>query len=238
MHRNVKYTIAKMIRSEHAPSSAQIAVFDLDGTLLAGDSTVAWLRTQLLSSALRLLAAAIASPVCLPLIYFRSSRALGASILLWIATFGYDSDALAGSIERFVGNFEGGRTSLRWRKDGLRAMQGHMAAGDRVIVVTAAPAVLSERLLASWGDIAVLGSSLRRWQGGWVAARHCRGMEKCRALRDSGYGAIWKYAYSDSDDDAPLLAGAEHPFIVNARPAVISRLKAFGLSRVAQLRWI
>jgi phosphatidylglycerophosphatase C len=227
-----------MIGSEHAPTASQIAVFDLDGTLLAGDSTVAWLRTLLLSSGPRFLAAAIALPLWLPLIYFPSSRRIGASILLWIATFGYDTEALAGSIESFARNFEAGRTSLRWRKDGLHAMQRHMAAGDRVVVVTAAPALLAGRLFVPWGRIAVLGSSLARWQGGWVAARHCRGRQKCRALEESGYGAVWKYAYTDSHDDAPLLAGAEHAFIVNARPAVVSRLKAFGLSRIAQLRWI
>lgn len=75
-------------------------------------------------------------------------------------------------------------------------------------------------------------------QGGWIEARPCRGREKCRALEDSGYGATWKYAYTDSHDDAPLLASAEHGFVVNARPAVISRLEAFGLSRISQLRWI
>ncbi len=227
-----------MISTEDTPRSSQIAVFDLDGTLLAGDSTVAWLRTQLLSSGMRFLAAAMTVPVCLPLIHFRASRRIGASILLWIATVGYDPAALAGSIESFAANFEAGRTSLRWRKDGLQALQRHIAAGDRVVVVTAAPALLAERLLAPWSRVAVLGSSLGRWQGGWIAARHCRGTEKCRALRVSGYGGVWKYAYTDSDDDAPLLAGAEYAFVVTARPAVVSRLKALGLSRIAQLRWI
>ena len=226
-----------MIRSEHAPISSQIAVFDLDGTLLAGDSTAAWLRTLLLSSGPRFLAAAISLPACLPLLYFPSCRRIGASILLWIATFGYDAKALADSIESFARSFEAGRTSLRWRADGLHEMQQHMAAGDRVVVVTAAPALLAQRLFARWSGIPVLGSTLGRWQGGWVAARHCFGREKCRALEDNGYGAAWKYAYTDSQDDAPLLAGAEHAFIVNARPAVISRLETFGLSHIVQLRW-
>lgn len=220
------------------PPSSQIAVFDLDGTLLAGDSTVAWLRMLLLSSGLRFLAAAMTLPACLLLIYFPSSRRIGASILLWIATFGYDKEALADSIESFARSFEAGRTSLRWRKDGLREMQQHAAAGDRVVVVTAAPAWLAERLLAQWSGIAVFGSTLGRRQGGWVVARHCHGREKCRALEDGGYGAVWKYAYTDSPDDAPLLARAEHAFIVNTRPAVISRLEALGLSRLVQLRWI
>jgi len=218
--------------------TAQIAVFDLDGTLLAGDSTVAWLRMLLLSSGPRFLAAAITLPVSLLLIRFPSLRRIGASILLWIATLGYDKAALADSIESFARSFEAGRTSLRWRRDGLHEMQRHMAAGERVIVVTAAPVLLAERLFAPYSGITVLGSTLGRWLGGWVVARHCHGREKCRALEASGCGAVWKYTYTDSHDDAPLLARAEHAFIVNARPAVISKLEAFGLSRIVQLRWI
>ncbi len=219
------------------PTSSQIAVFDLDGTLLAGDSTVAWLRMLVLSSGVRFLAAAIALPACLLLMHFPSSRALGASIQLWIATFGYDDEALADSIERFARNFEAGRISLRWRQDGLHTMQRHLLAGDRVVVVTAAPTLLAKRLFAPWSGIAVLGSTLGRRRGGWVASRHCRGREKCRALEDGGYGAVWGYAYTDSHDDAPLLAAAEQAFIVNARPAVISRLEA-RLPNLAPLRWI
>lgn len=218
--------------------ASQIAVFDLDGTLLAGDSTAAWLRMLLLSSGLRFLVAAITLPVCTPLLYFPSLRRIGASILLWIATFGYDEKALADSIESFARSFEAGRTSLRWRRDGLREMQRHMAVGERVVVVTAAPVLLAERLFVPYSGIAVLGSTLGRWLGGWVVAHHCHGREKCRALEDGGYGAVWKYTYTDSHDDAPLLARAEHAFTVNARPTAISRLEAFGLSRIVQLRWI
>ena len=73
----------------------RLAVFDLDGTLLAGDSTLAWVRALLLSSWLRCIAAAIALPAWLFLIWIPSTRKVGASILLWIATVGYDQDPMA-----------------------------------------------------------------------------------------------------------------------------------------------
>jgi phosphatidylglycerophosphatase C len=221
-----------------APGSTQIAVFDLDGTLLAGDSTVAWLRSLLLSSWLRCIPAAMMLPACLFLIWFPASRRIGASILLWIATLGYDQNAVAESIEAFVKRFEQGRCSLRWRNDGLRAMNQHLAAGDRVLVVTAAPVWLAERLLASRTDVRVLGSTLARCWGGWLVEHHCHGKEKCRTLEQSGYGTAWDYAYTDSYDDAPLLAAAgKRGFIVNARPGVVARLEARGHSRISQLRW-
>jgi phosphatidylglycerophosphatase C len=220
------------------PGSTPIAVFDLDGTLLAGDSTVAWLRMLLVSSWLRCAVAAITLPACLPLVWLPASRRIGASVLLWIATVGYDQDALVKSIEVFVKRFEQGERSLRWRNDGLEAMDRHLAAGDRVLVVTAAPVWLAERLLASRTDVSVLGSRLARVWGGWLLDHHCYGKEKCRTLEQNGYGTAWDYAYTDSYDDAPLLAAAgKHGFIVNARPGVLARLTARGNSRISQLRW-
>ena len=59
-------------------------VFDLDGTLLAGDSTAAWLRMLISSSWLRCGVTAITLPLCLLLVWFSASRRIGASVLLWI----------------------------------------------------------------------------------------------------------------------------------------------------------
>jgi phosphatidylglycerophosphatase C len=211
-------------------------VFDLDGTLLKGDSTVAWLRMLLLSSWMRGAVAVITLPISLWLVWLPATRRIGASILLWIATVGYDQNALVESIDAFVRRFERGECSLRWRNDGLGAMDRHLTAGDRVLVVTAAPVWLAERLLGSRSR--VLGSTLTRCWGGWVIGHHCYGKEKCRILEQNGYGTAWDYAYTDSYDDAPLLAAAgKHGFIVNARPGVVARLTARGQSHISQLRW-
>src|SRR5262249_27070249 len=161
------------------------AVFDLDGTLLAGDSTAAWLRMLLRSSWLRCAVASITLPAWLCLVWFPTSRRIGASILLWIATVGYDQNALVESIEAFVKSFEQGECSLRWRNDGLSAMDRHLAAGDGVLVVTAAPVWLAQRLVGSRSR--VLGSTLTRRWGGWVIGHHCYGKKKCRALEQNGY---------------------------------------------------
>jgi phosphatidylglycerophosphatase C len=221
------------------PDSSPIAVFDLDGTLLTGDSTAGWIRMLLLSSWLRCIAAAVTLPACVLLLWFPASRRIGASILLWIATLGYDRNAIAHSIEAFVKRFEQGGRALRWRNEGLTTIDRHLAAGDRVLVVTAAPTWLAERLLASRTDVRVLGSTLVPYWGGWLIGHHCFGKEKCRTLEQSGYGIAWDYAYTDSYDDLPLLAAAsKRGFIVNARPRVMARLAARGQQRVSQLRWI
>jgi phosphatidylglycerophosphatase C len=220
------------------PGSTRTAVFDLDGTLLAGDSTVAWLRMLLLSSWARCIAVAMTLPATLPLLWFPASRGIGASVVLWIATWGFDQNALAHSIEAFAKRFERGEWALRWRKDGLAAMDRHQAAGDLVLVITAAPVWLAQRLLAFRTDIPVLGSTLARCWGGWILKHHCHGQKKCRMLEQSGYGTAWDYAYTDSYDDAPLLAAArERGFIVNARRGVVARLAARGHLHISTLHW-
>lgn len=216
----------------------QIAVFDLDGTLLAGDSTAAWLRTLLFSSWLRCIAAVITLPICLLLIWIRSSRRVGASILLWIATAGLDQNAITDSMQAFAKCVERGDGAVRWRGDGVATMHRHLAAGERVIVVTAAPEWLAARLFSSGTDVRVIGSTLARRWSGWVIEHHCFGKEKCRALELKGYGSEWDFVYTDSYDDAPLLAAAtECGFIVNPRRGLVAKLKARAQPRISPLRW-
>jgi phosphatidylglycerophosphatase C len=214
------------------------AVFDLDGTLLAGDSTAAWLRARVASSWLRGLVALVTLPGWLFLLGIPATRGRGASILIWIATVGLDQQNLVDSIEAFATRFERGDGGIRWRSDGLKTMHHHLAAGDRVVVVTAAPEWLAQRLLNSRAGVGVLGSTLARRCGGWVIGHHCFGEEKCRRLEQSGYGSAWECAYTDSSDDAPLLAAASKcGFLINPRAGVIARLQARGQSHVSAIRW-
>jgi phosphatidylglycerophosphatase C len=214
------------------------AVFDLDKTLLSADSTVAWIRCLLRRSPWKLVAVLPVLPFALVFLHVPSARHAGASVLLWIATFGLDRPAVDQSIEAFATRFELGLRGLRWFDDGMERLKEHIAHGDRVVVVTAAPQWLAERLLVSFGgDLQVIGSSLRREGGGWVVQRHCRGGEKCRMLFEAEYGEAWRWAYSDSDDDAPMLARANEAFLVNASAKVQRRAAARGASHAVVVCW-
>lgn len=213
-------------------------MFDLDKTLLSADSTVEWMRGLLWASPLKLLAALPVLPAALVMLHMPSTRRTGASLLLWIATFGLDRAALDQSIDAFAARFERGMRSLRWIDDGMLRLREHVAQGDRVVVVTAAPLWLAGRLLAPFAsDLTVIGSELRRSGGGWIVKRHCRGMEKCRMLLEAGYGKAWRWAYSDSADDAPMLARAREAFLVNATARTQRRAAAHGASHAVVLHW-
>ena len=83
----------------------------------------------------------------------------------------------------------------------------------------------------------VLGTLLNARARGWTVYRHCHGREKCRFLAEAGYGDAWSYAYSDSAEDAPILARASQPFLVNGRPRVVSALQRRQLPRLQALSW-
>lgn len=215
-----------------------LAVFDLDGTLLDGDSTGLWLWGRVRRSPLRALAVLAVAPFAAPMVMIPRTRQLGASILLWIATAGLGERALRDSCAGFGEAFRAGGSALAWRPGGLAALKAHLDAGDRVVVVTAAPAILAQALIGPLGQpIEVLGTSLKRRGGGWVADVHCRHQRKCQALAEAGHGARWAYAYTDSLDDLPLLRGAETPVIVKGGKKAERRLFRAGLANGRAAAW-
>jgi phosphatidylglycerophosphatase C len=217
---------------------AMLAVFDLDGTLLDGDSTALWLWERVRRSPLRALAALAVFPIAAPMVALPRTRRAGASILLWIATVGLCELALRELCALFGQRFRRGDSALAWRAGGMAALTEHLRAGDRVVVVTAASALLAQVLIEPLGHpIDILATSLKPRAGGWVADIHCRNQRKCQALAEAGHGARWAYAYTDSLDDLPLLRGAERPVIVKGGKAAERRLFRAGLTQARAAVW-
>jgi phosphatidylglycerophosphatase C len=215
-----------------------LAVFDLDGTLLDGDSTALWLWRRVHRSPLRWLATMLVFPIAVPMVIAPRTRRAGASILLWIATVGLAEDALRASCADFADRFRADALPLRWRTQGLETLDAHLARGEDVVIVTAAPTVLARALVDPLGrPIIVLGTSLKRRAGGWVADVHCRNQRKCQALADAGHGQRWAYAYTDSLDDLPLLRGADAPAIVGCGKAAKRRLGRAHLPNGRAMAW-
>lgn len=215
-----------------------LAVFDLDGTLLDGDSTALWLWDRVRRSVPRLLATLLVAPIAVPMVAMPRTRRAGASILLWIATAGLSERQLRASCADFAARFRAKALPLRWRGQGVETLDSHLARGDQVVIVTAAPTVLAQALVTPLDrPIIVLGTSLKRRAGGWVADVHCRNQRKCQALAEAGHGARWAYAYTDSLDDLPLLRGADAPTIVGCGKAAKRRLSRAHLPNGRAMAW-
>lgn len=211
-------------------------VFDLDGTLLNGDSASVWMIDRIKKSVWRTLLAVGAFPIALPMTLYAPSRQIGGSIFLWVATIGLTETALRQSFAFFAASVSEGK-GVAWRTAGLAELQKHISYGDTALIATAAPAWLAESLADTLPfQVPVVGSVLSRFLGGWVGRSHCRNEAKCRAISRAGYGERWAVAYSDSADDSPLLSRATSAFLVNASRQTIRRLARLNV-RVEQVAW-
>lgn len=203
----------------------------MDGTLLDGDSTTAWMIGRIRRSWARTAIAIAAMPLAGLLMTHSRSRRWGASIALWVASVGQTEDELRASFGSFADGVHRGDGPIGWREAGLLTMRGHIERGEPVVIATAAPAWLAESLIKRLNlpMIAVVGSTLGPSLGGWVGIRHCRNLAKCDALWDAGHGPSWAVAYSDSADDLPLLARADRACLVNGSASTLTRFRKGGV---------
>ncbi len=221
------------------PRTAPLTVvFDFDYTLYDGDSGSHLVRWLLARNPVRLLAALLASPLLLPMLAWLRTRRRAVSAYFWIGTFGLhavrDADQL---IERYV-LAHADEVRARLLAQGMEAVRAHRIDGDRVVIATGAPPQLARHILAaaSQQDLPVIGTTLKPWLGGLIAARHCHAEVKLTMLAEAGISAIDR-AYSDSLADLPLLLAAREPVVVNPKHGAIATFCARLPAGTPMLNW-
>lgn len=206
----------------------EIVVFDLDGTLLSGDSTKAWLTDKLKSNIFRFIAALIVMPIALPIMKFKKYKSNGASLYLWIATYGLNEEKLEYSFKNFSKNIKNNSfNSLYWFEQGINEVKDHLANRRIVFIATAAPEKLANVLLDSINlDVRIIGTPLQNKLGGWISGIHCRSEEKVRRLNKLDIKQPWFATYSDDiEDDLPILISAKLPYLINEDINKIKNIK-------------
>ena len=117
-----------------APAAGRrVAVFDLDGTLLRGDTTVEFIRGLILRSRARTAAALLTAPLLGPLFFMPFVRRYAITVLLWIATAGLPPGRVEALVDQFAAEHAAEGNQIRGVLDRLHA---HLAAGDRVVIAT------------------------------------------------------------------------------------------------------
>jgi phosphatidylglycerophosphatase C len=197
------------------PTGSQATViFDLDHTLVPGDSFAAFNRELLLDAWWRIGLAMLAVPAIAALWSFSATRTRAGSILLWLGTVARSGDLRTRMDEFVIRHFsDGSRICSR----AVEQARLHCQRGDRVIVVTGAAELLARRVCVQIGldSVEIVGSTLRDWMGGWVAGEHCTGERKVKMLADRKVMEPWDCAYTDSASDLPLLTRARRRILVN-----------------------
>ncbi|OCY55897.1 haloacid dehalogenase-like hydrolase, partial [Acinetobacter pittii] len=194
----------------------------------SGDSTKAWLTDKLKSNIFRFIAALIVMPIALPIMKFKKYKSNGASLYLWIATYGLNEEKLEYSFKNFSKNIKNNSfNSLYWFEQGINEVKDHLANRRIVFIATAAPEKLANVLLDSINlDVRIIGTPLQNKLGGWISGIHCRSEEKVRRLNKLDIKQPWFATYSDDiENDLPILISAKLPYLINEDNNKIKNIK-------------
>lgn len=214
-------------------NSGGLAVFDLDGTLTRHDTLAAFLLGYLWRHPWRLPLLLLAVPGALRFLIDRDHGAFKGALIH--ATLGGLTRA---RLERWAERFVTRLLPRGLYAEGLAAIAGHRARGDRLLLMSASTDLYVPRIAQALGFDETICTELRWLDNdrldGRLASANCRGEEKRRCLaaliaRDAP-GRI--YAYGNSGPDLPHMELAQQAFLVNA-PA---RLTPPG-GRIQALLW-
>ncbi|GAA5187902.1 HAD family hydrolase [Rugosimonospora acidiphila] len=196
-----------------------VAVFDLDGTLLRGDSFSRFGRQLIFRGRLRAVATMLTAPLLAPLLVVPPTRRLAVTGLLWLATTGLTAERFAALAERFAAEHAGERSGNRIAV-ALERLHAHLDAGDRVVIATACAEPLAVAICQELGldGVEVVAAQLRPGRSGMRPVRGCRGAEKVHRLRAAGIVMPVAYAYTDSAVDIPLLLVARNRYLIDPAP--------------------
>lgn len=188
-------------------------VFDFDGVLLRGDSFAGYLHWRTRARRRRLLAALPLVPL-LPLMRYPRTLPWAAKVFTRALTLGLDRARFEAEIDAFCDDWLAAPRRINTALvDRLRA---HVAAGDRVLVVSGTAHYLLETLLQRLGIAGVTahGTQVDFGRAGLFARRHNYGTAKLSTLAEVGVSAPWAVSYSDSYADLPILAAAQRALLV------------------------
>lgn len=193
-------------------------VFDFDGVLLRGDSFAGYLRWRTRARWHRALAAVPVLPL-LPLMRHPRTLPWAARVFTRALTLGLDRTRFEAEIDAFCEIWSG--AEHRINAGMVERIRAHVAAGDRVFVISGTAQYLLDGLLRRLGvtGVTAVGSAIEFGVTGLRARRHTFGATKIAVLAEHGVTAPWSTSYSDSYADLPILAAAQRAVLVEPSAA-------------------
>ena len=193
----------------------RVAVFDVDGTLLKGDSLIiAAKRSQNIARQI------LGFLIFIPWIIFWQLKFVSTEKIKtkFLQSFGICE--AANKAEEY-GNFNWLLNDMRsnCRPVALQRLRWHQERGDKVLLCSASPRVLLQGF-ADWLGVEVICTELVRSKGKWLpklSSPNCKGLEKVNRLTQH-LGELGNYeieAYGDSRGDRELLEVANLPHYRN-----------------------
>lgn len=213
-------------------------VFDFDHTLYDGDISADFLFWVIRRSCVRSCLATLASPVLGLMLAVRRWRRLGLQCYVWISIFSIKKPRKIDVLVRYYIATHRQHIRARLLDQGLAVLEGHVRAGDRVIVASGSLSALIRLVFTRVYRVGVqgIGSEVMVTKTGKVIVRHCHHSEKVRMLAEHDCTQIG-IAYSDSLADLPLLQHARRPVVVNPKHRDVSVFREQLSAATVMVNW-
>lgn len=222
------------MEQEMQAATQRVVLFDFDGVLVRGDTFAMFMRDHYARARWRKGLVLLLSPWFLLVLPFSHRRVLRSIVHLGLlglneARYRKLAQAFATTLVRQPGHF---------CREGLTVLRRHQAAGDRIVIVTGCEESLARSVLAELGvtDVEVLASRLRSGRLGMRSEWHNIGRRKVEMLARHGIEAC-HVAYSDSNQDLPMLALAAEAVLVNSTPKLCKRVEKALARSITRAQW-
>ena len=224
-----------MAEGQRGAAAPRLAIFDMDGTLTRADTFGPWVLGLLARHPLRALRLPLLIVPCLGYLLGITGRGGLKGSILFLLFQGMRREA----IDQWTVQYTQRVVPARMFTEALAALRGHLASGDRVVLLSASPDLYVPQIGRTLGAHETVCTQVR-WRGerldGRLAGENRRGEEKLRVLESlrQAHPALPVIAYGNSESDLAHMFHCEQGVYVNAGPALSDRLAARGLRCV---RW-
>jgi phosphatidylglycerophosphatase C len=217
--------------------SGPVVVFDFDGVLVRGDSYRHFILRELNRSRRRLALMLPVLVVAMPMLKTAALRPHGQRLMLRFTFLGWSRSRFEANALEFGRQLANDETLVIG--EAVDVLRRHVADGARVLVATRSAAVVVRAVLDEWGlqTVDLVASSASFSRLGMTSSLGVGGAAKVRELAKLGVRPPWDVAYSDSLSDFPLLAGAEHPVLVNGDQALRAKARNSLGPRLSFVAW-
>ncbi len=194
-----------------------LALFDLDETLLAGDSDYLWGQHLVEQGAVD------------REYYERTNREFydqykqGTLDIYEFSRFAFKplSEHPLDTLKQWRADFVNQKIKPIITDKGIAAIEKHRQAGDHLIIITSTNQFITQPIAEIFGVHQLIAAQLKTLDGKYTGELDvpCFAHHKIDRLndwlKDSGLNLQGSYAYSDSHNDLPLLNAVDHPYAVD-----------------------
>lgn len=216
-----------------AKAVRRIALFDLDGTITRRDSFQGFVLGLLARHPLRLLRVPLLLVPLLGFLLRRIDRGGLKGAVLFLLFSGLPRAA----VDRWAVQYAAATVPARMFPDAVAAVRGHLAAGDRVVLLSASPDLYVPEIGRLLG-IPEVHCTAVRWRGGRLDGRlagpNRRDVEKLRVLESlrRAHPGLPVIAYGNSEPDLVHMQHCEEAVYVNPQPRQHAALAGHGIRAV------